>query len=107
MADEPFLRHDGHVDVNAVTRAAIDLDDARPSGRLAADDPGGDEVELRRRLLVAEQCAQALVLRIVLTRVEVLDAQLLDFIAQHLVLLVHRGELPDVARHVVELAADP
>ena len=31
---------------------------------------------------------------------------LLDFNAQHLVLLVNRGELPDVARPVVELAAN-
>ena len=107
MADEALLRHDGHILMHAIGRAAVNRNHVRPAVRLAPDDAGRDEVELRRRLLVAEQRPEARIFRRVLARLEVLDAQLVDLVPQHLVLLVHRDDFPEVARDEVQLVADP
>ena len=88
-------------------RAAVDDDHVRPAVRLAPDDARRNKVKLIRSLLVAKQRAEARILGCVLARLQVLDAQLVDFTAEHLVLLMHCHDFPDVARDEAQLAFDP
>ena len=82
-------------------------DHVRPAIRFPADDARRHEIELHGGLLVAEQSAQTRVLRCILTRLEILDAQLVDLVSEHLILFMHGRDLPDITRHITELAADP
>ena len=107
MADQSFFRHDCHIDIHAIPRTAIDLNDTGPGCRLTANHPCGHKIELRSGLLITKQRTQTLIFCIVFTGMKILDAQLFDLIAQHLILLMHRGNFPDVARHIIELASHP
>ena len=106
MTDEPLARDHRHILPHTVLRATVDDNRTRPQLRISANDACGKKIELMGSLLICQELAQAFILCGILCRCRVLLPQLLDFIFEHLVLLMYRCNLPHVRRNGLDLLSD-
>ena len=106
MPDKPLPRHHRHVFTYTVLRATVNDDHTRPQCRISANHTCRKQIELMCSLFVGKKLSQSLILSGILCRRRILLPQLLDFILEHLVLLVHCSDLPEIRRDRLNLLSD-
>ena len=100
---EPLSRNDRHILAHPILRAAVHNDRTCPECGVTSDHTRSKEIELLHRLLVRQQFPQAGILRRILLCHRILLTQLLDLVFEPLILLVHRCDLPEIRRHILNL----